>query len=263
MNKPNPLIPQGTLNPARGASNLRIAVITIAAIHVVFFGGLLLQGCKRDPKLEATNTATNAEPSTAAPSTTSSYGPIDPTNSMYYTSPSTLPTDAGTGSNAATPTTSAGTRSTDLSSTPATTDYGLTTPASPTTTAGATGGETREYTVVRNDSFYKIAKQNGITVAALTRANPNVDASRLKVGTKLSIPAPEPAAAKTVANGGSTNGTGNHYVVKSGDTLTRVASQHGVTVSELRSANGLKTSRLNVGQKLKIPAKAAATPAAQ
>ena len=52
MSTPNPLIPQGTLQAkaSRGASNIRIAVATIIAIHVVFFGGLLLQGCKRDNK---------------------------------------------------------------------------------------------------------------------------------------------------------------------------------------------------------------------
>src|SRR5436305_7894608 len=50
MSNPNPLIPQGTFQAqaGKGASNVRIAVATIVAIHVVFFGGLLLQGCKKD-----------------------------------------------------------------------------------------------------------------------------------------------------------------------------------------------------------------------
>ena len=55
MSTPNPLIPQGTFQAqaAKGASNVRLAVATIVAIHVVFFGGLLLQGCKRDPEANA------------------------------------------------------------------------------------------------------------------------------------------------------------------------------------------------------------------
>lgn len=261
MNTPNPLIPQGTFNQsARGASNLRVAVVTIAAIHVVFFGGLLLQGCKRDPKTDAANnTATNAEPasaSTTAATGSSSYGPIDPTNTLYYSSPSNLPTDSGASTASTASTATTGTRPTETPFTGLTTnnvDSGLTTPSTlPTTTA-----ETRDYTVVRNDSFFKIAKQHGVTVAALTRANPTIDASRLKVGTKLKVPAPESVTARqsTSANGSSVE-SGNSYVVKSGDTLTKIATAHGVSVSELRSANGLKTSRLNVGQKLKIPAKA-------
>ncbi len=43
------------------------------------------------------------------------------------------------------------------------------------------------------------------------------------------------------------------YVVKSGDTLTRIARVHGTTVKALKSANSLDGDRLIVGAKLKIP----------
>ena len=43
------------------------------------------------------------------------------------------------------------------------------------------------------------------------------------------------------------------YVVKSGDTLTRIAKTHGTTVKALKSVNGLEGDRLVVGEKLKIP----------
>ncbi len=46
------------------------------------------------------------------------------------------------------------------------------------------------------------------------------------------------------------------YVVKSGDTITRIASSTGVTILNLEKANGLtQTSVLQVGEKLTIPAK--------
>ena len=62
MSAPNPLIPQGTFQAqaAKAASNVRLAVATIVAIHVVFFGGLLLQGCRRDPKLAENDAVTNS-----------------------------------------------------------------------------------------------------------------------------------------------------------------------------------------------------------
>jgi LysM repeat protein len=44
------------------------------------------------------------------------------------------------------------------------------------------------------------------------------------------------------------------YVVKSGDSLTRIAKAHGTTVKALKAANGLKSDRIVVGAKLKIPA---------
>jgi LysM repeat protein len=43
------------------------------------------------------------------------------------------------------------------------------------------------------------------------------------------------------------------YVVKSGDTLTRIAKAHGITVKALKAANGLEKDRIVVGAKLKIP----------
>ena len=61
--------------------------------------------------------------------------------------------------------------------------------------------------------------------------------------------------------GGSTEG-GETYVVKSGDTLTKIAKSHGTTVKAIESENNLSTTKIKVGQKLKIPAKAeAAAPA--
>src|SRR5687767_10283764 len=44
---PNPLIPQGTFLEQKGRSHIRIAVITILAVHVVLLGSLLMAGCKR------------------------------------------------------------------------------------------------------------------------------------------------------------------------------------------------------------------------
>lgn len=43
------------------------------------------------------------------------------------------------------------------------------------------------------------------------------------------------------------------YVVKSGDTVPRIAKAHGTTAQALRTANGLKNDRLVVGMTLKVP----------
>ena len=43
------------------------------------------------------------------------------------------------------------------------------------------------------------------------------------------------------------------YVVKSGDSLTRIAKVHGTTVKALKAANGLENDRIVVGARLKIP----------
>lgn len=43
--------------------------------------------------------------------------------------------------------------------------------------------------------------------------------------------------------------------IKSGENLTTIAKKYGVTVNELRKANGLSGDNIRAGQKLKIPAK--------
>ncbi|MGV6816628.1 MAG: N-acetylmuramoyl-L-alanine amidase [Thiotrichales bacterium] len=43
------------------------------------------------------------------------------------------------------------------------------------------------------------------------------------------------------------------HIIRSGDTLSGIASRYRVRLSDLRAANGLETDRLRIGQKLKIP----------
>jgi LysM repeat protein len=47
------------------------------------------------------------------------------------------------------------------------------------------------------------------------------------------------------------------YVVKRGDTLSRIARAHGTTVKALKAANGLEGDRIDAGQKLKLPSASA------
>ncbi len=120
---------------------------------------------------------------------------------------------------------------------------------------------TTEYAIVQGDTFSTLAKKFHVTVKAITEANPGVDATKLQIGQKIHIPAPTQPA--TAPNGSAAPAidaaTGEQiYSVKSGDTLTKIASQFGTTVKALRSANNLKTDSIKVGQKLKIPAKASA-----
>jgi len=47
--------------------------------------------------------------------------------------------------------------------------------------------------------------------------------------------------------------------VVSGDSLAKIASRHGTTVEAIKTANHLTTTVLQIGQKLKVPAKGAQT----
>jgi LysM repeat protein len=135
-------------------------------------------------------------------------------------------------------------------------------PVQPVVVAPPVETAATEYTVVKGDSFSKIAKKFGVTSKAISAANPGVDSTKLKIGQKLSIPAGTGATAAPAATTTDMTGSEEVYVVKSGDTLTKIAKTHGTTVKAIESENNLSTTKIKVGQKLKIPAKAeAAAPA--
>jgi len=226
MNNLNPLIPQGSLleQKAKGKPHLRVAYI-IVAIHLVFLGGLLIQGCKRDDKSGTTSgQATN---DTTLP-------PLNQ-DALYHAASNALTTNLAQQDLVTTNPPLAATQTQGVSSS-------IIEPARP---AG-----TQEYVVVNHDTFSTIGKKFGVSANAIAKANPGVDSTRLKIGQKLVIPAPSSPAA-TLAT--ASNGSENVYVVKSGDSLTKIAGANSTTVNEIKSLNGLKTDRIKVGDKLKMP----------
>jgi len=134
----------------------------------------------------------------------------------------------------------------------------------------------KQYAVAKGDSFYKIAKANGVSVKALGDSNPGVDSTKLKVGQVLQLPAgaesgstistsaPAPAAATASQSPATTSKAAAHYIVKSGDSLRRIARTHGTTVQAIKAANSLTSDRIAAGQDLKLPeSKTASTPASR
>ena len=99
------------------------------------------------------------------------------------------------------------------------------------------------YTVKTGDSLFLIARRFGVTVDAVRAAN-GLSHDWIYPGERLTIP-----------TSGSTPGpSGSTYTVRSGDSLFLIASRFGVTVSALRSANGLSNDWIYPGEVLRIPA---------
>jgi len=120
-------------------------------------------------------------------------------------------------------------------------------------------GAATEHVIVKGDTFYDLAKKYGVTMKALTEANPTVNPSKLQLNQKIIIPAPSPTPDPTGAittppvdtRSGETT-----YKVVSGDNLTKIGAKFGVSAAAIRNANNLTSDRIVVGQVLKIPAKA-------
>lgn len=235
MNTPNPLVPQGALErQSKGKSTVRIAIFTIISIHAVFFAGLLMQGCRHE---EAKTPLQSAEVSTNL-----NEFPFD---NGYYPNTQEM-------AQALTPVPPANPPAQPVpdSSAP---------PMISAPMQADAGGETRTHTIARGDTLARIAKANGVSVSAIKKANPNVDPVRLRPGQTIQVPPPAAAPAPSLGLGfaeppkSEAPAGGNVYRVKRGETLTRIARQHGTTVKALRAANNLKTDRLLVGQRLRIP----------
>ena len=106
------------------------------------------------------------------------------------------------------------------------------------------------------DTLFKIARANGVSVDALMRANLSANPVRLRPGReRIQIP---PAQGRLPRNpdfwpGQIRRWWRDWYVVKAGDTLTRLAKQYHTTVQAMQALNQLNSTRLLVGQKLKVP----------
>jgi len=230
MNTPSPLIPQGALPNARGRSHIRIAVFTILAVHVVLLGALLMAGCKKTTDQAKNDAAVDTGPP-----------PFNPDQLPVNTTP---PAATSTSPVAVTPA--------------APIPPPLPTTTRETGTAPSSLAEGTEHTIMKGDSFFTLAKKYNVSQKAIANANQGVDPTRLKIGQKIKIPPSTVGGPATPAGNGATvvsTASDKVYSVKSGDTLNRIAVTHGVSLKALRAENGLKTDRITVGQKLRIPSK--------
>ncbi|RKZ30699.1 hypothetical protein DRQ36_04610 [bacterium] len=117
---------------------------------------------------------------------------------------------------------------------------------SPGGSGGYTTGRTRiTYTVKKGDTLGKIASFYDVTVEAIQRWNNKSD-TRLQIGDKLSIYTDKPAAADI----GSPR-TIKHKV-RSGETMSEIAEQYGVTVNDIKTQNGKSSDIIVAGETLTI-----------
>ncbi|MFS8650992.1 MAG: LysM peptidoglycan-binding domain-containing protein [Caldibacillus sp.] len=124
------------------------------------------------------------------------------------------------------------------------------------------------YIVKSGDSLWKIARNYQTTVANLKKWN-NLSSDLIFPGQKLIVSVtntkPEPTQPeRPVANQPESDEPAERvapsteealfYTVKKGDTLSKIASQYGVTVNDLKKWNGLSSDIIYVGQRLTIRA---------
>lgn len=158
------------------------------------------------------------------------------------------------------------------------------TPAASATPAAApaTAGSAKTHEMQPGETLTKVASEYGVSITELEKANNITDPKKIRAGTVLNIPeggtapvatqpapamaaAPttttEPAAAPAAAS--TVKDSGQVYTVAKGDNPWKIAKKLKVPYTELMELNGNPDpKKLQIGQKLKIPASAKA-PAAK
>ena len=104
------------------------------------------------------------------------------------------------------------------------------------------------YTVRSGDTLGLIAARHGTTVAQLVASNGLRNPNLILIGQVLEVPAATAGSAGVVPPaGGATT-----HVVRSGETLSGIASRYAITTSQVVAANGLSGDRIYVGQQLRL-----------
>jgi membrane-bound lytic murein transglycosylase D len=119
-----------------------------------------------------------------------------------------------------------------------------------------------EHRVARGETLSVIAAQYGVTVNAIVQANGLRSAHQIHIGQVLHLPTgsiqtSEPravASAKKQPAAAPATPVDGRYVVRRGDSLSRIAARLGVDATALAQINGIKDPRaLRIGQVLQLP----------
>jgi len=119
--------------------------------------------------------------------------------------------------------------------------------------------------VQQGETLFAISRKYDVTTAEIQQWN-NLSGTELSIGSELIIYANEPASTvdslpeteATAEDTGSpslvaeTSGSTGYYLVRSGDSLSKIAREHNMTVEELKRLNNLQSDAIRVGQQLTV-----------
>lgn len=110
---------------------------------------------------------------------------------------------------------------------------------------------TATYTVKSGDTLSSIAARHGLSLSELKSLNVLTN-NNIKAGQKLKVR----ATAKSQQNSASSTGEYTEYTVKSGDSFYSIAKNYpGISAQNIMDFNGLSSSKLKPGMKIRIPKK--------
>ena len=108
--------------------------------------------------------------------------------------------------------------------------------------------KTKTHVVRSGETLSSIAKEEHTTVKSICEKNNIKETSKLKVGQKLIVSGTKKSESKS-----NTSSSKKYHTVKSGDSLSKIASKNKTTVSKICKLNHFKETKiLRVGEKIRI-----------
>lgn len=111
------------------------------------------------------------------------------------------------------------------------------------------------YIVRRGDTLSHIAQAHGMRLDELRQINDLADdRTPIRVGQRLRVVGDPDGRGRVAAKRPDASPARTHHTVSRGETLSGIASKHGMTVAQLRDLNGIRSnsSLIRVGQKLTL-----------
>ncbi|MEO4052698.1 LysM peptidoglycan-binding domain-containing protein [Solibacillus sp. CAU 1738] len=118
------------------------------------------------------------------------------------------------------------------------------------------------YTVKPGDSLSKIGSQYGVSSETLMEWN-NLSSTVIQVGQKLVVKGSTTSNSESNTSNSVSNPSGSGktstYIVKPGDSLSKIANKYGISYKTIMKLNNLSSTAISVGQKLIVSSSTTST----
>ena len=114
-----------------------------------------------------------------------------------------------------------------------------------------TTSKSSTYTVKSGDTLSAIASKYGTSYANIMKLN-SLKSTMIYAGQKLKVSGSATSNTNTSTSNTTSSSSASTYTVKSGDTLSAIASKYGTSYTNIMKLNNLNSTMIYAGQKLKV-----------